>query len=359
MFTAVADAAPLPTTRHRRADAAPLPFRVRFPRILGRFWRGVRFPGRMTAAFPSRGRSHVPPARLLHLIAFAVPSFAGGPKKVALLVGVMKYENKNFDPLRFTENDVTELGDVLLRAGHYDKVVVLSDSPGAKDAGLKPTKSNVLARLDELKKGLTRDDTIFVAFAGHGLQFGKDSPPFFCPVEADKTKRDTLIDLDGVVAILNDSGAGLCLMAVDACRDDPTSGRNIDTNSARGPKGGAAFFSCSKGQFARETPKLKHGVFFHFFVRALTDPKLANDRRRSDVVAGAGGRGRSGREVRARGDRRGSASRTARGQGHRRPVAGPGQVDRRRGRAARPAEGRGGRSRKHSTGRGRSGRGRC
>ena len=51
------------------------------------------------------------------------------PKKVAFLVGVMNYE-KNLDPLRYTENDVVELGKVLTDHG-YD-VVVLCDSRGPK-----------------------------------------------------------------------------------------------------------------------------------------------------------------------------------------------------------------------------------
>ena len=52
----------------------------------------------------------------------------------------------------------------------------------------------------------------------------------------------------------------------------------MDTSAARGPKGGAALFSCSKGQIARESKELKHGVFFYHFIQALTDPKRANER---------------------------------------------------------------------------------
>ena len=134
----------------------------------------------------------------------------------------------------------------------------------------------MFAKLQELRKGLTRDATISVAFAGHGLQFGKESPAYICAVEAENTDKASFVDLDEVVAMLHDSAAGVCLMAVDACRDDPKTGWGHRRRGA-GPKNGAVFSSRSKGQFARESPKLRHEVFFHFFIEALKDPKLADE----------------------------------------------------------------------------------
>ena len=197
------------------------------------------------------------------------------PKKVALLVGVKEYR-KNLDPLRFTENDAVELGVVLKKYGY--EVVVLCDSLGAKDAALLPTKKNILAKLEVFRKKLERPDTFFVGFAGHGLQFGDDDHPYFCPVEADKTDKDTLIDLNAVAKTVENSGAGVRLMVVDACRNDPAVKLGaIDLHTARPPKGGAALFSCSQGQFAREAPELKHGVFFYHFIQAIQNPKLADE----------------------------------------------------------------------------------
>ena len=153
------------------------------------------------------------------VIAFAVPSSAA-PKKVALLVGVKEYE-KNLAPLRFPEDDAVELGKVLKEAGY--EVVVLCDALGDQDAALRPTRKNTLAKLEDFRAALKREDTFFVAFAGHGLQFEKDPHPYYCPIDADKKKKETLVDLDTVATTLEDSGAGVRLMVVDACRDDPTS----------------------------------------------------------------------------------------------------------------------------------------
>src|SRR5262249_31477956 len=68
------------------------------------------------------------------------------------------------------------------------------------------------------------------------------------------------------------SGAGSRLLLIDACRNDPGSSRNADTNAMPNPtKGTAALFSCKGGERAFETDKLGkgHGVFFHFVIEAL------------------------------------------------------------------------------------------
>lgn len=66
---------------------------------------------------------------------------------------------------------------------------------------------------------------------------------------------------------------GVKIILVDACRDDPTSGRRsrgVDADSApRPPSGVAALFSCSAGERAFELEELKHGVFFHYVLEGL------------------------------------------------------------------------------------------
>src|SRR5262249_4802 len=71
---------------------------------------------------------------------------------------------------------------------------------------------------------------------------------------------------------LDESGAGVKLLLVDACRDDPQAGRGrgVDgTTAPRPPKGGAALYSCSAGERAFESDKLKHGGFFHYVFERL------------------------------------------------------------------------------------------
>jgi hypothetical protein len=68
------------------------------------------------------------------------------------------------------------------------------------------------------------------------------------------------------------------LLLVDACRNDPASGRSLDAESLpRPPRGTAALFSCSSGQRAFETDKLRHGVFFHFVLEGLKGKARVED----------------------------------------------------------------------------------
>src|SRR5262245_23840201 len=114
------------------------------------------------------------------VLVVTAPANAEG-KKYALLVGVKEYDHFKLAPLKYTENDVTELAQLLRPAG-FD-VTLLTDSEGKKDKGGKPIAENIRAGLKRLLGGKTRHDTILVALSGHGIQLrakGKDGS-FFCP----------------------------------------------------------------------------------------------------------------------------------------------------------------------------------
>jgi formylglycine-generating enzyme required for sulfatase activity len=124
-----------------------------------------------------------------------------------------------------------------------------------------------------------------VALAGHGVQLkveidGKQrEEAFFCPTDAKpRDTRDvkllgkTMIGLSELFKDLEDSGAGVKLLLVDACRNDPRLGRSVDVDSLpRPPRGTVALFSCKSGERAFETDRLGtgHGVFFHYVIEGL------------------------------------------------------------------------------------------
>lgn len=208
------------------------------------------------------------------LTGLAMPSllWADSPqgKRYALLVGIKDYDHSKLKPLDFTENDVTDLGQ-LLRASGYE-IKLLTGSKGKDNPDCQPTRSNILAQLKTMLDKCNRHDTVLVALAGHGLQFDQQKDSYFCPSDANPTKPQSLVSLGNVYQQLDDSGAGVKLVLVDACRDDPMQGRGrgIDgDNAPRPPRGVAVFFSCSAGQRAFEHNRLKHGVFFHYVLEGL------------------------------------------------------------------------------------------
>ena len=106
-----------------------------------------------------------------------------GPRKVAFLVGVNKYDHRRLDDLAFAERDVTELGKVLTAQG-FDVRLLLGSGTRAAQA----TRANVEAGITDALKGVTKADLVLVGLAGHGMQFQpvgkKVEEPFFCPVDA-------------------------------------------------------------------------------------------------------------------------------------------------------------------------------
>jgi hypothetical protein len=223
--------------------------------------------------------SRLPHAVLVFLaLASCFPAPAAEPrraagKRYALLVGVKEYEHSSLSNLRYTENDVAALAKLLRPAGY--QVALLCDSAGQRNARNKPTLRNIQAQLRVLLARCTKRDTVLIAFAGHGVQLGGRKDAFFCPCDARPNDPRTLVSLKGVYDQLDDSGAGVKLMLVDACRNDPRNRARSRSagvtagNAPRPPKGIAVLFSCASGQVAYEHEDLRHGVFFHSVLEAL------------------------------------------------------------------------------------------
>jgi hypothetical protein len=197
-------------------------------------------------------------------------------KKHALVVGVRYYESSKFDPLLYTENDAEDLARVLSEQGGF-AVRVLTTSRGSKRRADAPTAARLRAEIKALLAGKTRHDTVLVALAGHGMQGrvtergAERDESFFCPCDAQFNDNGTLLPLGKLFADLDGCGAGVKLLLVDGCRNDPTIGRNVNVDHLRPPRGIAALFSCKSGERAFESPKLGrgHGVFFHHVIEGL------------------------------------------------------------------------------------------
>ncbi|MFL5329900.1 MAG: DUF6263 family protein [Gemmataceae bacterium] len=204
------------------------------------------------------------------VLAFGQSAPAG--KKYALLVGINDYQHERLPTLRYAERDVEELAKVLEPAGYA--VTLLTGSQPA--IGKRATKTNI----DEQVKGILRQsakgDVVVLAFAGHGLQFDNQPDAYFCPLDARpfSTATDTLVSLSSIYQNFDQSFAGMKVLLVDACRNDPDRQRGtrsgIDADHApRPPAGVAALFSCRAGERAFEADQLKHGIFFHHVIEAL------------------------------------------------------------------------------------------
>jgi formylglycine-generating enzyme required for sulfatase activity len=208
------------------------------------------------------------------------PTHAGD--RYAMLVGVRQYIKSELTPLKFTENDIDGLSQVLRQAGYPpENLIVMTQTAGNEDARYSPTAENIQRELKLLLAEPTADDTVLVALSGHGVQFQGEKDVYFCPADARLKDRDTLLSLDTVYKALESCQAASKVLLVDACRNDPQSnlgkaagevqlepvGRRAQP--AAPPGGIAALFSCAAGQKSFEIPDLEHGVFFHFVIEGL------------------------------------------------------------------------------------------
>ncbi len=200
----------------------------------------------------------------------------------ALLIGVRQYIPTELTDLKYTENDVVKLAEVLRQRGYQpDNIVLMTQTTGADRAGLLPTSDNIRHQLKLLLGGLDRSDTILIAVSGHGVQFLGEEVDYFCPMDAKLADRSTLVSLKEIYDQLDACGAAGKLLLVDACRDDPQTDLSKSTKKIelepvheKRPsvvvEGGAiALKSCSRTQQSFEDPRLEHGIFFYHLIEGF------------------------------------------------------------------------------------------
>ena len=228
------------------------------------------------------------------------PGFSQEPgEKYALLVGVRRYDPNELRSLPYSEADVSELAEVLKASGYRPgNVVLMTQTAGAEEPRFLPLAGQVRKELKLLLQDLNEKDQVLIALAGHGVQFVGDPESYFCPADARLADRSSLIPLGEVYKELEACGAGMKVLLVDACRNDPQSdnsrSRSVVTlesvtrpTPVKPPGGVVAFFSCSEGEKAFEHAELKHGVFFHFVIEAMVR-RCGGCRRARGADAGPG-----------------------------------------------------------------------
>ncbi len=227
----------------------------------------------------------------LLLVSVLTPAITAKGTKYALLIGVSKYDPKQLHNLAHAEKDATALADVLVSKCGFNRnrVYLMTSTEGAKAFRFAPSAKNIRRMLNGLIRVCEKDDTLILAFAGHGVQFAKEKDNFFCPTDADLEDRKSLINLQTEVyqALANKCKARVKLLFVDACRNDPRTkeARRKSVNiskinnpqSVKLPKGLAAFFSCQAGEEAYEHGKVGHGIFFHFLIKGLQGNAAGTD----------------------------------------------------------------------------------
>lgn len=234
----------------------------------------------MTAPAPARAAQPSPPASLrraaprhrpwliaaacLLCAALSTLAHAQPGRRVALVIGNAAYEEA---PLRNPVNDASDLAAALRRLG-FD-VTMLADRDRAR----------TMQAVREFGQTARQAEVALFYFAGHGVQIRGTN--YLLPTgqrfrdEADVETE--AIDVNTVLARLEDAGPQVSVVILDACRTNPLqrSGRAVPRGLARmdSPSGALVAFAAQPGAEALDGDG-RNGVYTKHLLATIETPGL-------------------------------------------------------------------------------------
>lgn len=198
-----------------------------------------------------------------------------GTKRIALVIGNDRYES--LPGLQKAVNDARSIGDTLTRLGF--EVVKVENAP----------RRTMNQKLVEFTGKIGRGDTAFFFFAGHGVEIRGVN--YLLPVDTPEARDNEEglitgegIPADSILERLQDRGAKVSLMVLDACRENPfkkPGSRGV--GATRGlaqmttPEGVFVLYSAGVGQTAldrlSDSDPNPNSVFTRAFINVLSKPE--------------------------------------------------------------------------------------
>jgi formylglycine-generating enzyme required for sulfatase activity len=214
---------------------------------------------------------------LLLICLTVVPGHA--ERHVALVIGNDRYANLPADQqLQKAVNDSRAVGDALGQLGFE---VIRGENLG---------RQALVDKFDEMTRKLLPGDVAFFFFAGHGVTIGGGNyilpadVPYVEPGQETRLQRAALGESD-LVSDLQQHGARVALVVLDACRDNPfrrpgvrSVGGERGLSRVESARGVFTFYSAGLGQTALD--RLGNGdsnpnsVFTRVLVPRLANPTL-------------------------------------------------------------------------------------
>jgi Tfp pilus assembly protein PilF len=205
----------------------------------------------------------------------------GSGDRWAVVVGVDQYESKEVEPLGGAVADAKAIRDVLIKYAEFpEQQVLLLVSDGA----VKPTKLNIMEKMEQIKQAAKPADMLLFFFAGHGVQV--DGQRYLLTYEARVNSsaaiKSTAMPAAALMQELEAMKVAHRVIMVDACRNDPTKPGGKPNVADEGlenaftlqpaSEGGvrATFLSSSKGQSAYEWSEKRRGFFSFFIEKGLS-----------------------------------------------------------------------------------------
>lgn len=193
---------------------------------------------------------------------------AQGGTKVALVIGVNRYENKKAlgqQDLACADADANAFARTLVNGGFERDNLILMTTQRTADNSLYPRAANVRKELKALVQNCTEADTLLITFSGYERQLAGTRDYFLCTSDADPANPRSMVSLREMYRELANCKAGLKLVVIDACRGLEKEAGGMPES----PEGVATFIGCSAGQIANEVAALRQGVFTYCLLEGL------------------------------------------------------------------------------------------
>ncbi len=186
-------------------------------------------------------------------------------KRVALLIGNTDYPTA---PLKNPANDARAMAQALREVG-FDVVIEKLDA----------TQREMDDAVEEFAKQITNKGVAFFFYAGHGVQV--NSRNYLIPVDArissEKDVKYKALDAQWVVDRMDEAGAELKIVILDACRNNPftrSSRSSVQGLAAMDPADGTILtYATAPGSVASDGTG-DHGLFTEKFLRHMKTPGL-------------------------------------------------------------------------------------
>jgi hypothetical protein len=224
---------------------------------------------------------------------FSEPSF------YVLCIGVSEYANSEIN-LAFSSKDASDIQNALQIAGkpffesiEKNKVFTYLLNSDQTDPKKKPTKDNILATFQEIRKKVRHQDVVVVYMAGHGINWGGQEGDFyFLTQEAQSFKfEDPSILASSTVSsreltdILNGLRAKKQILILDACHsgraiENLTSKRDLESSTVRAldkmkDRSGLHIISgCTSGQSSHEASQYGQGILTYTLLSGIKGASL-------------------------------------------------------------------------------------
>lgn len=185
-----------------------------------------------------------------------------GKRRVALVIGNAAYGRQ---PLVNPNHDAEDMKSALQALGFGVTM--------ATDLSFQRMEVQIQHFVDGVKSG----DVALFYYSGHGMQIDGENllvPVDFVLASAEKAKSGC-VRFSRVQHMLEESGASLSVMVMDACRTNPfhpTRDWSRGLAPADAGLGSYLAFAASPGQTADDNPNERNGLFTKFLIESLRQP---------------------------------------------------------------------------------------